>query len=203
MQSFIRSFTLFFVVAFTASVAHAASNTTGQAQPPVLTTPNGLTECKGYNFTWTHGKAPYTWSLFHGCDSSDADDGPIYVESGIWGNWLNWNVNVAEGLSVMFQIEDALGQFGYSDDVTIASGSTTCIGKNATWIKPPVRVSASDSLSIGSNPPTTAHPTGTQTGIANVASGGPNKQPANGASSLQVSGALAVLMAVIAVVASS
>jgi len=201
MQSFIRSFTLFSVVAFTASLAAASNSTTAQA--PVFVAPNGLTECKPYNLTWLHGKHPYKLFIYNGCDSSDDSDAPLVEVENIQGAWAEWTPKYKNGTSLMFGIEDVNGKIDYSDDVTIYKGSDDCIGKNATWKLPAVSDAASNSVSIGSNPPTTAHPTGTYTGIANVASGGPNAPKKGGASSLKASGALAALVAMIAVAASS
>jgi hypothetical protein len=106
-----------------------------------------VVECEPLKFTYS-GTAPFTISVWPGCDDVDATDEPTTTYQTNFTS-VTWTVNVASGKSIMFGVADANKNYDWSDDYTVQKGnSTACINKFTVWT-PPSSNNATTTAPIG------------------------------------------------------
>jgi len=159
---------LFFAIAVCASSSSSKTTTSKKATstPAAETfkTPEGLTQCKPYNLTWSGGVEPFTLYVYPGCNTDATTDTPLHEWKNINGHWAKWTVNLAAGKDIQLVLVDAKGDEAYTDDVTIDNSTTTsCLKQNTTILFPP---------NSGGTPTTASNVA--NTGLANFATGGPS-----------------------------
>jgi hypothetical protein len=97
------------------------------------------------------GRAPFVVSVFDGCSEDSETDVPkAQYHTNL--TTVNWKVNIAAGSSIMFGIEDAKGDWDWTDDYTVHdSDDKSCVGVKPSFSSP------------GSENPTSPTPTPTPT----------------------------------------
>jgi len=120
----------FSVAAFVALLFTAVQAQTTPTDPSI-NTPVSVVTCQPAAITFTGTAAPFTISIIPGNQVGAAALETIGTPAAAGS--LTWNVNIAAGTSITFQIRDAQGRLGYSAAVTVQAGtSTTCVGTSAS-----------------------------------------------------------------------
>ncbi|GAA5872064.1 hypothetical protein JCM16303_000964 [Sporobolomyces ruberrimus] len=110
-----------------ALVALVASLVSGQT---IQTPTTGLFTCDPYLITFSGGQAPYTIRANQGGSVSQVLE---TIASGVTATSYTWNVNLGAGQSVTLALTDATGNTVYADAVTVQAGSSTsCVGQSAS-----------------------------------------------------------------------
>lgn len=93
---------------------------------------SSLVQCDTIKLTFS-GKAPFTASVWDGCDEDSTTD-VARAQYHTNETFVYWKVNVASGKSIMFGVEDATGDWDWSDDFTVAkSAAASCVGQSPSF----------------------------------------------------------------------
>lgn len=91
-----------------------------------------VNQCDTVKLTFS-GKAPFTVSVWDGCDEDSTTD-VARAQYHTNETYVYWKVNVASGKSIMWGVEDATGDYDWTDDYTVAkSDVASCIGVSPSF----------------------------------------------------------------------
>ncbi|KAH7341546.1 hypothetical protein B0J17DRAFT_647059 [Rhizoctonia solani] len=117
---------LFHATSFIALVATVYA----QAADPSINTPASLVQCQPALITWTATKTPVFISIIPGGQPGAValiDFGSQNSSS------LTWNVDMASGTSITFQVRDSTGAVAYSAPVTVqGSSDSSCVNHSVS-----------------------------------------------------------------------
>ncbi|KAL5634738.1 hypothetical protein ACGC1H_002692 [Rhizoctonia solani] len=121
---------------------------TAVAQGLVINTPASLVQCQPAQLTWTATNTPVFVSIIPGGQPGAA----ALVDFGQQtGSSLTWNVNLAAGTSITFQLRDSTGAVAYSAPATVqGSSDSSCVGA-----QPSGSAAGSSSAAVTTPVPTT------------------------------------------------
>ncbi|CAE6429678.1 unnamed protein product [Rhizoctonia solani] len=101
-----------------------------QVVDPSINTPASLVQCQPALITWTATKTPVFVSIIPGGQPGAA----ALIDFGAQNSSsLTWNVDMAAGSSITFQVRDATGAVAYSAPVTVQTSSdASCVEHSAS-----------------------------------------------------------------------
>ena len=86
----------------------SASTAVEDIGPFTLNTPLSLTQCIPVNISWTGGTPPFSLRANFKIGNSTFQFLPEFLGTEIFGTQFTWNTNVPSGMSVFFEVIDAL-----------------------------------------------------------------------------------------------
>ncbi|KDQ15947.1 hypothetical protein BOTBODRAFT_277221 [Botryobasidium botryosum FD-172 SS1] len=135
----------FSVAAFAALLATTVFAQT--PSDPAVNTPVGVVVCQPASITVSGTHPPFILSVIPANQVGAAAIETLGTLAAAGA--FTWNVNLAAGTAITFQVKDATGVLGYSAAVTIQAGtSTSCVGTPASG-------SAAPGTTPGTAPPAT------------------------------------------------
>ncbi|KAF8314436.1 hypothetical protein DL93DRAFT_2167240 [Clavulina sp. PMI_390] len=154
-------------------VALALGAISAQATYFVPLSAANLTQCSIVTLNFK-GQAPFIVSVFPGCDDDSTTETPYADIQHVNTTSVTWKVNQASGKSVMFEVEDANGNYDYSDDYPItASSDASCVGVSPSFNTgaSPTTQGSPNNVGGGGDETTTTAPSTSTTGNAGLSGG--------------------------------
>ncbi|GAA5985484.1 hypothetical protein JCM5350_004014 [Sporobolomyces pararoseus] len=206
-----------FKLSAVALVALVAALVSGQQ---INTPTTGLFTCEPYLISFSGGQAPYTIRANQGGSVSQVLE---TIATDVTATSYTWNVNLPAGQAVTLALTDATGATVYADQVTVQAGSSTsCVGQSASGSS--AAASSTGSASSASSAATSAASSASSAAggaassarsvASSVASGASSKASSatsaagaaatggsSGAATLVVSGGLAAVAGLVAIMA--
>ncbi|KAJ6508034.1 hypothetical protein C8R47DRAFT_966399 [Mycena vitilis] len=109
----------------------AASSLNAVAADFSVATPTNVTQCKPVQFTWEATKGPYNLIIVKSAEPC----GAVMQELGDHPNpSMTWTTNLTAGVDYTLSVEDANGDEGWSEAMTVLAGTDTSCLNNAAAV---------------------------------------------------------------------